>query len=115
MSFHFVIIPVIIQRVIALTRCSITLLHVLLTINLSMKEIAAIIDRWKINKALLASKIGMKASTFNNKLNEGHDSQFTDLELIHLKGVLIELREELGVIEGGDFNESLEKITKGIV
>ena len=77
-----------------------------------MQEITAIIERWKLNKALLASKIEMKASTFNNKLNDCHDSCFTEQELFRLKNVLVQLRDELGIVEGGDFNEALGLITK---
>ena len=72
-----------------------------------------IIDTWKVNRALLASKMNMPKGTFNNKLNPDHSASFTDKELNQLCNILIELRNDLDVVEGVDFNEALTIMTKG--
>ena len=77
------------------------------------KTLSQIIDLWKVNKALLASKMGMPKGTFNNKLNPDHSASFTDKELNQLCNILIELRNDLDVIEGADFNEALKLMTSG--
>lgn len=71
-------------------------------------ELLRIIDKWKVNRALLASKMNMPQGTFNNKLSGTHPTQFRDKELNQLCNILIELREELGVVESADFNEGLK-------
>lgn len=68
-----------------------------------------IIIKWKLNKALLASKMGMPLTTFSQKVNRKHNS-FTPTEKERLKGVLIELRNDLEPIDDIDFNEALSKI-----
>jgi len=75
-------------------------------------EIQEIIDKWKLNRALLASKMGMPKGTFNNKLSPSHPTQFSDKELFQLKTILIQLREDLGIIDT-DFNEALKIIANG--
>lgn len=72
-----------------------------------------IIDLWKVNRALLASKMDMPKGTFNNKLNPDHSASFTDKELNQLCNILIELRNDLDVVEGVDFNEALKIIAGG--
>lgn len=67
-----------------------------------------IIERWKVNRALLASKMDMPKGTFNNKLNPDHDSTFSDKERNLLCQILIEMRNDLEQVEGADFNESLK-------
>lgn len=62
-----------------------------------------------LNKHLLASKMGMNKGTFANKLNPDHATQFSDKELIQLKTVLIELRNDLGIVDI-DFNDALKAI-----
>lgn len=69
-----------------------------------------IITRWKLNKALLSSKMGMPGATFNQKVNGKHNS-FTEAEKERLKAVLVELRTELESIDDMDFNDALKKIT----
>lgn len=75
-------------------------------------EIQAIIDKWKINRALLASKLNMPKGTFNNKLNANHSSQFSEKELYQLKQVLIDMGNDLNEIEQ-DFNEALKIVAGG--
>lgn len=74
--------------------------------------IQEIIDKWKINRALLASKLNMPKGTFNNKLNPAHASQFSDKELFQLKTVLLEMGADLMEIER-DFNDALKIIAGG--
>ena len=71
-----------------------------------------IIEKWKINKGLLASKMGMLTGTFCNKLNPGHSTQFTDTEIIRLKMVLKELSADLDKATGIDFNDALNAVIK---
>jgi len=71
-----------------------------------------LIIKWKLNRGLLASKIGMPKGTFNNKLNPNHFTKFNDKELESLKVVLIELRNEMEFIDEIGFNEALKIITQ---
>lgn len=72
-----------------------------------------IIDKWKVNRALLASKMDMPKGTFNNKLSPVHPTQFSDKEVNKLCSILIELRTDLEPVEGADFNEGLKILTGG--
>lgn len=65
-----------------------------------------IINKWELNKELLASKMGMNAVLFEAKLN----TKFTQKELIKLKGILIELKNDLDSITDIDFNDALKSI-----
>jgi hypothetical protein len=71
-----------------------------------------IIEKWKINKGLLASKIEMPLGTFCNKLNPNHSASFSDAELIRLKMVLKEMGVELVGEADIDFNHALKTIVK---
>jgi len=71
-----------------------------------------IIEKWKLNKGLLASKMQMPLGTFCNKLSEKHSTKFSDAEIIKLKGVLIELRNDLDSVTDIDFNDALKVIVK---
>ena len=77
--------------------------------NLSIQEV---IEKWKLNKGLLAFRMGMPLGTFCNKLSLKHSASFTDIEIIRLKQVLKELYGDLEWIIGVDFNEVLTAITK---
>lgn len=69
-----------------------------------------IIEKWKINKGLLASKIEMPLGTFCNKLNPKHSASFSDAELIRLKLTLKEMGVELTEATDIDFNDALKTI-----
>lgn len=69
-----------------------------------------LIDKWKINKGLLAKKMNMPLGTFCNKLSEKHTSNFSEAEMIQLKLVLKELRDELTEEVEIDFNLALKTI-----
>lgn len=71
-----------------------------------------VIDKWKLNRALLASKMGMPKGTFNNKLSATHESQFSDAEHIKLIGVLREMNKDIDSVTGIDFNQALKAIVK---
>lgn len=72
-----------------------------------------IIEKWKLNKGHLASKLEMPLGTFCNKLNPKHSAYFTDKEIIRLKMVLKELSADLDNVSQIDFNDSLKAITNG--
>jgi hypothetical protein len=55
----------------------------------------------------------MPLGTFCNKLNPKHTTQFTDAEIIRLKGVLIELRNDLDSVTDIEFNDALKTIING--
>lgn len=71
-----------------------------------------IINKWKLNKGLLAFKMTMPLGTFCNKLSSNHPTQFTDAELIRLKMVLKELYGDLEFIMQIDFNDALKTIVR---
>lgn len=71
-----------------------------------------IIEKWKVNKGLLASKMNMPLGTFCNKLSPKHTSQFSDAETIRLKMVLKEMGVDIIGVTDIDFNEALKTIVK---
>ena len=68
-----------------------------------------IVNKWKINKSVLASRMSMTNTTFNKKL--ANDS-FADAELIQLKMILKELRDDISDIIDIDFNDALKLMMK---
>ena len=71
-----------------------------------------VINDWKLNKGHLAYKLNMPLGTFCNKLNPKHPTQFTDAEIIRLKGVLIELRNDLDSVTDIEFNDAPKTIVR---
>lgn len=70
-----------------------------------------LIEKWKLNKGLLAKKMNMPLGTFCNKLSPKHTSDFSDAETVQLKLVLKELRDNLTEEIDIDFNDALKIIT----
>ena len=77
-----------------------------------MLNLQEVIDQWKLNKGLLASKIEMPLGTFCNKLNPNHSASFSDAETIRLKMVLRELCGDIEGVTTIDFNDALKTIIK---
>lgn len=75
-------------------------------------EIQEIITKWKLNKVLLASKLGLQKGTFQNKLDPSHSTQFTEDELLLLRSALIELRKDLEGVDEISFDEALRLIAQ---
>lgn len=71
-----------------------------------------IIDKWKINKSVLALKMGMTNTTFNKKLNQKNSNNFSDAELIQLKMILKEMNSDIESIIEVDFNDALKMMVK---
>jgi len=67
-----------------------------------------IINKWKLNKSLLASKMNMTTTTFCNKVNGKGTNGFNDKETIQLKMVLKELYIDLDKVIDIDFNDALD-------
>ena len=78
----------------------------------SIPKLREIIDKWKVNRGLLASKMEMPRGTFNNKLSPKHSTQFSDLEHNRLCQILIEIWRDLDEVEGADFGEALGILVK---
>lgn len=69
------------------------------------------IDKWKVNKGLLASLMPMPQGTFNNKLNESQTAyRFTDEEEEKLKEILRDMIGDLEIVAGITFNKALSTI-----
>lgn len=71
-----------------------------------------IIDKWKINKSVLASKMGMTNTTFNKKLSQKSKNNFSDAELVQLKMILKEMNSDIDSIVEVDFNDALKMMVK---
>jgi hypothetical protein len=71
-----------------------------------------IIDKWKINKSVLATRMGMTNTTFNKKLSVCHTNSFSDTELVQLKMILREMNSDLESIIDIDFNDALKLMLK---
>lgn len=68
-----------------------------------------VVDKWKLNKSVLASKMNMTNTTFNKKLK---NESFSDSEIILLKMILKELRDDLTDIVEIDINDALKLMMK---
>lgn len=77
-----------------------------------MQNLQEIIEKWKVNKGLLASKMEMPLGTFCNKLSPKHSASFTDAELIRLKMVLNEMAGDIEGVVKIDFNDALKTAVK---
>lgn len=71
-----------------------------------------LIEDWKLNKGVLASKMEMPLGTFCNKLNPSHSAYFTDAEIIRLKMILKELSSQIDGVSEIDFNNALKVVVK---
>ena len=71
-----------------------------------------LINKWKLNKGLLAGKMDMPLGTFCNKLSSKHQTQFNDTELMQLKMILKELQDDILNEMDIDFNDALKTIVK---
>lgn len=72
-----------------------------------------LINRWKLNKVHLASRMKMPVGTFKNKLSETQTAyKFTDEENEQLKDVLMDMSADVQEVCGMSFNEALKKIAK---
>ena len=69
-----------------------------------------LINKWKLNKGLLAKKMDMPLGTFCNKLSSKHTTQFSDAELVKLKMVLKELQDDIFNEAEIDFNDALKTV-----
>lgn len=78
-------------------------------------NIQAIIEKWKLNKGLLASKIEMPLGTFCNKLSPKHPTQFTDAEMIRLKLTLKEMGVELDSASDIGFDDAMKVVVRKLV
>lgn len=71
-----------------------------------------VVDKWKLNRALLAFRMGMPKGTFNNKLSASHASQFSNEENIKLIGILREMSNDIDSVTDIDFNDALKALVK---
>ena len=71
-----------------------------------------VINKWKLNKRLLSSKMNMTTTTFCNKLNGKGHNHFNNTDTIRLKMVLKELYIDLDSVIEIDFNDALKSIVK---
>jgi hypothetical protein len=78
----------------------------------SCLTVLQVVDKWKINRALLACKMNMPKGTFNNKLNASHSSTFSNDENIKLIGILREMSVDIDSVNDIDFNNALKVLTK---
>lgn len=69
-----------------------------------------LIEKWKLNKGLLAKKMSMPTGTFCNKLSPKHTTEFSYEETIRLKLILKELVDDISNEVGIDFNDALKMV-----
>lgn len=72
-----------------------------------------VIEKWKLNKGHLASKMNMPLRTFCSKLNPKHSASFSEAEIIQLKVVLRELSADLDAVTDIELNDALNAIVGG--
>jgi hypothetical protein len=61
--------------------------------------IKEILDKWKVNRNLLSSKMGISKGAFNNKLSGRHPYKFTSEEMKQLKIIIKEFLNDLKKIK----------------
>ena len=71
-----------------------------------------IINKWKLNKGMLAKKMNMPLGTFTNKLNPNHSTKFKTDEEVKLKMILKEMCDEISSAIDIDFNDALGILIK---
>lgn len=71
-----------------------------------------VIDKWKLNRNLLAIKMGMSKDAFNKKLNETDGRSLSEDEMARLSKILLELRDDLESGETDAFNDALRLISQ---
>lgn len=71
-----------------------------------------VIDKWKLNRNLLAIKMGMSKDAFNKKLNETDGRSLSEDEMSRLSKILLELRDDLEAGEADEFNDALRRIAQ---
>lgn len=72
-----------------------------------------LIEAHSLNKAHLASKMGMPVGTFKNKLSEMQTAyRFTDQEEERLKAILRDMAADIETVAGISFNKALATIVK---
>lgn len=77
----------------------------------SQPTVQTLIDGWKLNKVILASKMGMPVGTFKNKLNDTQAAyKLTEDERERLLEILRELAADIEAIAGVTFNQALSQI-----
>jgi len=69
-----------------------------------------VIKKWKLNKRVIADKMGMTVVVFNNKLSKTHNSNFTTQEKYALRNVLLELMKDIDSATDIDFNDALKSM-----
>lgn len=75
-----------------------------------MEKVIEVIKKWKLNKRVLAERIGLTVEVFNNKLNPEHASVFSQDEKFALRNVLIEMMTDLDGATDIDFNDALKTV-----
>ena len=71
-----------------------------------------VIDKWKLNRNLLAEKMEMSKDAFNKKLNEADGRKLDEGEVRKLSKILLELRDDLEAGEVDEFNDALRLISQ---
>lgn len=64
-----------------------------------LKQLNKLIMKWKLNKSLLAEKIGMPKTTFSFTLNGKKHYKFTPEQLEKLTKVLIKMSDDLKSVQ----------------
>lgn len=73
--------------------------------------LSQLIEQHSINKAHLASKMGMPRGTFKNKLSENQTAySFTEEELNRLMKILRDMADDIQIVAGVTFNKALSII-----
>ena len=80
--------------------------------NLQTIMLKEVIDKWKLNRNLLADKMEMSKDAFNKKLNGTDGREFTEDETHRLSKILLELRDDLEAGEADEFNDALRRIAQ---
>lgn len=71
-----------------------------------------LVQAWNLNKALLASKMGVNAYTFKMKLAGKPPYKFTEADIEKLNEVLRQLAADIETVAGISFNKALATVAR---
>ena len=58
-------------------------------------QLHELFDKHRINRAYVASRMGMPVGTFNNKMNPNHTTMFSGVENVELLKVLDDIAKDI--------------------
>ena len=62
-------------------------------------DVIELMNKWRLNRSLIARKMGISQSALSNKLSANHRDRFTETQKVKLKKVITDLMRDCEVLE----------------